>query len=129
MFSFIYKHWGRRNQFDVEVGTTVSRSARHQSLIRDAPEITGSHTLSGEILTINPAAANSLKYAVEQMVGRSMATFLHPSVVDEFQDYLDRVSKGGDFGVSHYVTKDGDSKLWRYANSIYRESRNRCGYG
>ncbi|HKD82919.1 MAG TPA: ATP-binding protein [Candidatus Angelobacter sp.] len=80
------------------------------------------HDLSGMLLMINPAAAQSLGYRVEDSAGRNIREFLTPSVQHLFEDYLQRLRTNPvDTGVMKLQAKDGTERLWLYRNVRYEE--------
>jgi two-component system, cell cycle sensor histidine kinase and response regulator CckA len=81
------------------------------------------HDLDGQLLTINPAAAESLGYRVEDSVGRNIREFIAPSVRHLFDDYLERIRTNTvDSGAMRLVARDGTERIWLYRNVRYEES-------
>ena len=80
------------------------------------------HDLDGVLLTINPAAAQSLGYRVEECCGRNIRELLAPSVQHLFGDYLHRIRTNSiDSGIMRLQAKDGAERLWLYRNVLYEE--------
>ena len=80
------------------------------------------HDLEGILLTINPAAAQSLGYAAEDCCGRNIRDFLAPSVQHLFNDYLTRLRTNSiDSGIMRLRAKDGTDRLWLYRNVLHAE--------
>src|SRR5512146_1658592 len=80
------------------------------------------HDMDGVLLTINPAAAQSLGYRVEECCGRNIREMLSPSVQHLFDDYLRRVRENSvDSGIMRLQAKDGAERLWLYRNVRYEE--------
>jgi two-component system cell cycle sensor histidine kinase/response regulator CckA len=80
------------------------------------------HDIYGVLLTINPAAAQSLGYRVEECCGRSIRELLAPSVQNLFDDYLRRIRTNSiDSGIMRLQAKDGAERLWLYRNVLYQE--------
>jgi PAS domain S-box-containing protein len=81
------------------------------------------HDLDGQLLTINPAAAESLGYRVEDSIGRNIRDFIAPSVRHLFDEYLERIRTNTvDRGAMRLLTKDGTERIWLYRNVRYEES-------
>ncbi len=81
------------------------------------------HDLDGQLLTINPAAAESLGYRVEDSIGRSIREFIAPSVRHLFDDYLQRIRTNTvDTGAMRLLARDGTERIWLYRNVRYEES-------
>ena len=75
------------------------------------------HDLVGVLLSVNRAAAERLGYTPEEMVGRSLAEFLAPSVRPMFGQYLDRIAhQPADEGLMLLVTRAGEERIWTYSN-------------
>ena len=80
------------------------------------------HDLEGILLTINPAAAHSLGYRVEECCGRNIREVLAPSVRHLFDEYLSRIRTNSiDSGIMRLQAKDGAERLWLYRNVLYEE--------
>ena len=80
------------------------------------------HDLKGELLTVNPAAAESLGYRVEDGRGQNIREFIAPSVRHLFDEYLERIRTNAvDSGVMRLLAKDGTERIWLYRNVRYEE--------
>ncbi len=80
------------------------------------------HDLDGVLLTINPAAAQSLGYCVDDSLGRNIRDFLVPSVRHLFDDYLQRIRRNPiDSGLMRLRAKDGNERVWLYRNVRHEE--------
>ena len=51
------------------------------------------HKLDGTLLSINPAAANSLGYSPGEMIGKKISDFMEPSARRFFNGYLNKIQK------------------------------------
>ncbi|MEM7052519.1 MAG: PAS domain-containing protein [Acidobacteriota bacterium] len=79
------------------------------------------HDRLGKLLLVNRAAASSLGRRPEELVGRRLAEFLHPTIEDQFDAYLVRIwSRGRDRGLMRLVHRDGSSRMWSYDNVFHR---------
>jgi two-component system, cell cycle response regulator len=80
------------------------------------------HDLAGKLLSVNPAAAHSLGYTPEEMIGRSLGDFMSPARRTAVGPYLERLKKdGNDSGLLAVVTKSGEERTWQYRNTMYQE--------
>jgi len=80
------------------------------------------HDLNGQLLTVNPAAAESLGYGVEDSFGRNIRDFIHPAVRHLFDEYLERIRKNAvDSGAMRLMARDGTERIWLYRNVRYEE--------
>ena len=91
--------------------------ARYRELVESGRGLICTHDLAGTLLSVNPAAADRLGYAPEEMVGKSLAEFLAPSVRPMFGQYLDRIAhRPADEGLMLVVTRAGEERIWAYSN-------------
>lgn len=81
------------------------------------------HTIQGQILTINPAACRILGYSEKEIVGRSMKDFLPENVVARYdKDYLERIKKNGSAeGVMVVHNRKNERIFLLYQNYLLRE--------
>jgi PAS domain S-box-containing protein len=94
-----------------------SSDQRYRALVESSRGLICTHDLAGILLSVNPAAADRLGYAADELVGRSLGDFLAPSVRAQFPQYLDRIGHAsGDQGLMLVVTRDGDERIWSYSN-------------
>src|SRR5436309_2206841 len=68
-----------------------SSERRYRHLVENSLGLICTHDLDGVILSINPAAAQSLGYASEDGVGRNLSEFLDPNIRHLFPAYLRRM--------------------------------------
>lgn len=81
------------------------------------------HDLDGTLLSINPAAANTLGYTIAELMGRNLTDFVPPTMRAGFADYLKRIAEtGSDSGLLHVVAKNGENRIWQYHNVLDRET-------
>jgi hypothetical protein len=93
---------------------------RYRHLIENSLGLICTHDLDGIVLSVNPAAADSLGYDTRDGIGRSLKEFLSPSMRSLFDDYLRRIKENGrDSGVMRVVRRDGTERIWLYRNVLY----------
>jgi PAS domain S-box-containing protein len=96
---------------------------RYRYLVENSRGLITTHDLEGNLLSINPAAAEMLGYRPDEMVGRSLKDFLDPSFHESFDEYLDAIQgESTASGLMVFVTKNGSRRIWMYHNSTYKES-------
>ena len=94
---------------------------RYRELVECSLGLICTHDLSGTILSINSASANSLGYATGQGVGRNLRDFLAAEKRHLFDDYLRRILEHGqDSGMMSVVALDGSTRVWMYRNVLSR---------
>ena len=75
------------------------------------------HDGVGTLLYINPAAAGSLGYRPDELIGTPLRRLLHPAVRGQFDAYLERIwVRGRDRGLMRLVARDGSPQVWSYEN-------------
>src|SRR5437764_8011521 len=79
---------------------------RYRELVEYSLGLICTHDLSGTILSINPAAANSLGYHPSDGTGRNLREFLAPDKQHLFDDYLQRIqAQEHDAGLMRVVSR------------------------
>ncbi|MDH3672547.1 MAG: PAS domain S-box protein [Gammaproteobacteria bacterium] len=100
----------------------LQSEANYRRLVDNSLGLMCTHDLRGDLLSINPAAAEALGYRPEDCVGRNIRGALPPSVRHLFDDYLERTRQNrNDSGLMRLVTKEGDERIWFYRNVIYEQ--------
>jgi PAS domain S-box-containing protein len=94
-----------------------SSDQRYRALVESSRGLICTHDLAGILLSVNPAAADRLGYAADELIGRSLGDFLAPLVRAQFPQYLDRIGHAAaDQGLMLVVTRDGEERIWSYSN-------------
>ncbi|MDQ6788116.1 MAG: PAS domain S-box protein [Acidobacteriota bacterium] len=84
------------------------------------------HDLDGKLLSVNPAAARSVGYSVEEMVGQNLAKFLAPEGIRMMPDYIRQIKEQGELhGLMRVLTKTGEKRIWSYNNLLRRDREGR----
>ena len=95
---------------------------RYRHLVENSLGLICTHDLDGMVLSVNPAAANSLGYEPRDGIGRNLREFLSPGTRHRFDNYLARIRENAhDSGVMRVVRKDGTERIWLYRNVLYAE--------
>jgi PAS domain S-box-containing protein len=81
------------------------------------------HKLDGTLLSINPAAANSLGYSPNEMIGKKISDFMLPSAGRFFNGYLNKIQKKRELsGTFEVIGKSGVKRIWDYNNTLYEKN-------
>jgi PAS domain S-box-containing protein len=92
---------------------------RYRELVEYSLGLICTHDLNGNILSINPAAANSLGYQPEEGIGRNLREFLSEQTRHLFDEYLRRLQQQGrDEGLMRVNARTGASRVWMYRNVL-----------
>ena len=93
---------------------------RYRHLVDSGQGLIFTHDLDGKLLSVNPAAAESLGCTPDEMVGRNLIEYLTPAV--HFPHYLKRIrSEPNVNGLLHLLNKQGEERIWMYRNSRIAE--------
>ena len=92
---------------------------RYRELVEYSLGLICTHDLTGNLLSINPAAADSLGYRPDDGVGRNLREFLSADTRHLFDDYLHRIQQNGkDVGLMRVVARNGAERVWMYRNVL-----------
>jgi PAS domain S-box-containing protein len=99
-----------------------ARERRYQHLVENSLGLICTHDLDGTVLSVNPAAAQSLGYEPQEGIGKHLSDFLAADTRHLFGAYLERVRQNGsDSGLMRVVRRDGTERVWLYRNVRYDE--------
>ena len=92
---------------------------RYRDLVEYSLGLICTHDLDGIILSINPAAAQSLGYQPPDGIGRNLRDFLSSDKRDLFDGYLRRIrDHGRDEGLMSVQARGGETRIWFYRNVL-----------
>lgn len=96
----------------------LKRSERHfRHLIENSQGFICTHDFRGNLTSVNPAAAHSLGYEPEEMVGRNLREFMPAEYHDYFDRRLEQTRREAtDEGLIAMLTRDGRERTWKYHN-------------
>jgi len=95
---------------------------RFRKLFEESLGLICTHDLNGTILSVNPAAAQSLGYSLGELLGRPFKELIDPRLHPMFDAYLHRVvTEGVAQGLLQIKAKDGRVLTWQYHNSLDTE--------
>lgn len=100
----------------------VESERRYRQLVEHGGAFICTHDLNGILLSVNRAAAESLGYRPEEMMGRSLGDFLEEGRDSAFDAYLAEIPTAPMVsGLMSVKTRDGKIRTWAYHNSRYQE--------
>src|SRR5262245_39550991 len=108
----------------VDYDLNLEDSERYRALVEASRALICVHDLDGNLLSVNPAAAQCLGYTPSDLVGTNLRDVLSPSVRHLFADYLKRIRDvEADEGLMRVVTRSGEERIWAYCNVRAQDSR------
>jgi len=94
---------------------------RYRNLVENSPALICLHKLDGTLISVNPAAAHSLGYQVEDAPGRNIREFMVPEHTTDFAPYAAQLEITGEAsGETHVLTRFGDPRIWSFHNRMLR---------
>jgi PAS domain S-box-containing protein len=107
----------------VDYDPNLEESDRYRALVEASRALICVHDLDGNLLSVNPAAAQCLGYIPSDLIGTNLRDLLSPSVRDLFADYLSRIrDMEADEGLMRVVTRSGEERIWAYCNVRAKDS-------
>ena len=96
---------------------------RYRQLVDSSQGLICAHDLAGDVLSINPAAAQTLGDEPQALVGRNLRTFLADSTRHLFDTYLERMRRDGTArGLMRVATTTGDERVLTYHNRLIEDA-------
>lgn len=96
---------------------------RYHHMVEHSLGLICTHDFAGNLLYVNPAAARTLGYTPQELIGANLRDFLVPAVRSLFDPYLARIRhQQTDQGFMQLLTKDGKECVWQYHNVRYEEN-------
>jgi len=94
----------------------------YRTMVEQSLGLICAHDFDGNLLYVNPAAAQALGYDTDAWREKNLRDFLAPSFKSLFDLYLQRIRRNrSDEGFMRVVTTTGEPRLWRYHNVWYEE--------
>ncbi|MET0936104.1 MAG: PAS domain S-box protein, partial [Luteibacter sp.] len=91
------------------VASLEASERRFRQLFHYSLGLICTHDLDGILMSVNPAAADSLGYPVNDLMGRSLTEFMREEMIPGFQAYLARIAEhGSDSGRLELRAANGD---------------------
>ena len=93
---------------------------RYRDLFSSISDFIYTHDLQGRFLSVNPAIAAALGLPAEQILGRTVSSFMREEYRQAFErDYLDKVKREGQArGISIYRRVDGKETYAEYRSTL-----------
>ena len=107
---------------EMGVPTLLENEDHYRDLVENSRDLICTHDLNGVLLTVNLAAARTLGYEPEELASRNLRELLSPNLHKELDKYLAAVrEKGSASGFMKLRTKSGETRIWRYTNTLRAE--------
>jgi PAS domain S-box-containing protein len=99
-----------------------SSEKQYRDLVENSHELICTHDLSGQILSVNRAAAATLGYNSEVLTTMNIRDVLAPETADRFDAYIKKLcEQGGTSGRILVCTRSGERRVLEYYNSLRSE--------
>ena len=99
----------------------VDNEERTRHLFENSQGYICTHDLKGKILSVNPAAAEALRYDRDELIGKNFRDILEPNAQPLYTNYLKRVRQYKmDEGFISVLTKTGEKRIWKYRNVVHK---------
>jgi PAS domain S-box-containing protein len=93
---------------------------RYRDLVENSDDLICSHLLDGTILSINAAAARSLRFPAAALIGMRIQDVLTPEAHERFDEYIATIVQDGEaLGSMSVRTRDGGIRTWDYHNRLH----------
>ncbi len=97
----------------------VASERRYRELVEDSQGLICTHDLEGNLTAVNPAAAASVGYDAEELVGMNLRDLIVPGARHLVGSYLTRMrEEGKDSGIIPVNARDGEHRYWTYNNVL-----------
>jgi PAS domain S-box-containing protein len=92
---------------------------RYRDLVENSNDLLCAHDLHGILLSMNDLPARILGYTPQEMIGRTLRSYLDSSVRHLFDSYLAQVARDGYArGLMILNTRSGEQRIWEYENTL-----------
>ncbi|MEO7936392.1 MAG: diguanylate cyclase [Dokdonella sp.] len=77
------------------------------------------HSLEGDLISSNPAAAEALGYRVDELIGKNIRELVPEERIPFVAEYLARIlANGVDSNSIFILARDGEPRIWEYNNRL-----------
>jgi PAS domain S-box-containing protein len=95
---------------------------RYRTLVDDGQGLICTHDLQGKLLSVNPAAAHSLGFTPEEMIGTNLQDYIPLVLHRNFAAYLKFIQfERTTNGLLNLCSKAGEERIWMYRNTRIAE--------
>ncbi len=100
----------------------AEKEQRYRELFDYGQSMICIHDLAGTLTTVNPAAAHSIGYAREDLIGRNIRDFMPEELRTQFPAFLRQIeNEGVADGTFALVAKNGKHVIWQYQSILVSE--------
>jgi diguanylate cyclase (GGDEF)-like protein/PAS domain S-box-containing protein len=109
-------------EHDAEQAIAASEK-RHRELFEMSKGLICMHELDGTLITVNPASADMLGYAPQELAGRRLQELVPAEYQSQFEQYLGAIAESGEVqGVLALVARNGERRFLQFSNRLYAEA-------
>ncbi len=104
-------------KFQEQKNQMMASEKHHRELFHNTKGLFCTHDMSGTILSLNPASAESMERTEKDLLGTNLCHLLPSHHKKLFDEYLRRIaSEKVVEGVMHIISASGKDKYWAYRN-------------
>ena len=95
----------------------IKSEKRFKDLVKYNQALICTHDMKGNILSLNPAAVQSVDYEEHELMGKNLSFLFDPKNIPGYEKYLKEITETGiSSGIMQVVSKKGQKMYWLYHN-------------
>ena len=95
---------------------------RYRHLVEESRVLICTHSVTGNIITINKPGAEILGFALEEIQGKNISFLLPPESFDNYHRYLHQIVRHKTFeGFMTVITRNGDKRMLLFRNVLVED--------
>jgi PAS domain S-box-containing protein len=95
---------------------------RYRNLVEESRVLICTHSITGNIITINKPGAEILGYHTEEVQGKNLSFFLPSEFIEDYHSYIDQIVRHKAFeGFMTVITRTGDRRIFLFRNVLVEE--------
>lgn len=102
-----------------DIDALIASERRFRSLFTYSLGLICTHDREGRLLTVNPAACQSLGYSEAELLGQRLGDLMTARDAERVPEYLERIhARSTDTGRLRFLARDGSQRVWEYHNVV-----------
>jgi PAS domain S-box-containing protein len=113
------RNLGIEKQMRAQLQTSENR---YRNLIEESRVLICTHSITGNIITINKPGAEILGYHTDELLGKNISFLLPRELQDDYHSYLDHIVRHNAFeGFMTVLTRTGEKRILLFRNVLVEE--------